>query len=211
MRRDLWTETALPLQPILFDLRYLFRPPWDTRISPPELLTYIGSHTPGAALDLGCGTGTNVITLANSGWHATGVDFSQLAIHRARRRIAQANLPARVLAADVSRPLPLLDSFDLVLDLGCFHMLRQKQGYLRNLEMLLKVGGHWLMYGFCDTSAAARAVGLGPGDIKAVLSRPLRLLEWRDGFDRGRPSAWFLFEKTLVEEPPLSRLGHRAD
>ncbi len=201
----------MSLRQLLFDIRYLFRPPWDTRISPPELLTYIGSHPPGNALDLGCGTGTNVITLANSGWRATGVDFSRMAIYLARRRIEKAELSAQVLSADVTRPLPFQNGFDLVLDLGCFHILPEKQGYLRNLEMLLNGGGHWLMYGFCDSSAAAQGPGLRPRDIEAVLARRLHLLERQDGFHRSRPSAWFLFEKMPVEVQRPPRFGHQAD
>ena len=41
---------------------------------------------PGRALDLGCGTGTTVLWLAQQGWTAVGVDFSSLAIESARRK-----------------------------------------------------------------------------------------------------------------------------
>ena len=62
---------------IYFNLLYLFtRPPWDTGVSPPELYDFIENHEPGRAIDIGCGTGTNVITLAQAGWQVTGVDFA---------------------------------------------------------------------------------------------------------------------------------------
>ena len=61
----------------LFNLWYFQRPPWDSGISPPELMEFIRSSQPGRALDLGCGTGTNIITLAKNGWQVTGVEDGQ--------------------------------------------------------------------------------------------------------------------------------------
>ncbi|MCK7512216.1 MAG: methyltransferase domain-containing protein [Desulfobacterales bacterium] len=58
--------------------------PWDTNITPPEVMEFIAETPPGRALDLGCGTGTNAIALARHGWQATGVDFAPKAVHKAR-------------------------------------------------------------------------------------------------------------------------------
>src|SRR5574340_433782 len=180
--RQWYTEgRADAVQRILFDIRYLFRPPWDTRISPPELLDYIGSHRTGTALDLGCGTGTNVLTLAAAGWNTSGVDFSRLAICLARRRLRQSGLRARLMAADVTRPLPLAETYDLVLDIGCFHMLRDRDAYMKNLMRLMAIGGHWLMYGFLAEPASPTPMGVTDQDIKAVLSCGLELVQRQDG------------------------------
>ena len=40
---------------------------------------------PGAAVDLACGEGRNAIWLADRGWTVTGIDFSEVAVERARR------------------------------------------------------------------------------------------------------------------------------
>ncbi|MDK1118669.1 MAG: methyltransferase domain-containing protein [Anaerolineae bacterium] len=65
---------------LFFKLIYYFKPPWDTGISPPELFDFIKNNPAGAAIDLGCGTGTNLIRLAQAGWDVTGVDFVARAI-----------------------------------------------------------------------------------------------------------------------------------
>ncbi len=56
---------------LAFNFWYFRKPPWDSGISPPELLEFIRTHPAGKAIDLGCGTGTNVITLAKAGWQVT--------------------------------------------------------------------------------------------------------------------------------------------
>ena len=63
------------LRKLYYTLFYLKDPPWDTGITPPELLEFITNHVPGSALDLGCGTGTNAITLTKNQWEVIGIDF----------------------------------------------------------------------------------------------------------------------------------------
>ena len=68
-----------------FHWRYWRRQtPWDTQVTPPEVMEFIARTPPGKALDLGCGTGTNAIALARHGWRVTGVDFIPKAILAAR-------------------------------------------------------------------------------------------------------------------------------
>src|SRR3954453_4809043 len=53
--------------------------PWDTQVTPPEVVDFWqdASHArDGIALDLGCGTGTNVRYLAALGITAVGVELA---------------------------------------------------------------------------------------------------------------------------------------
>ena len=101
--------------------------PWDTGIVPPEVVSWVEAAESeavpaGRALDLGCGTGTIAIYLAQHGWEVVGVDYAWLAIWRAKRRARACNAGCRVrfYCADVSRLDFLSDDppFDLAIDVA---------------------------------------------------------------------------------------------
>ena len=186
------------LQHLFFQFSYYRKPPWDTGISPPELFEFIESHPPGRAIDLGCGTGTNVITLARAGWDVTGVDFAPRAIHLAKRKIQAANVKGELSVDDATKLNGISGPFDLALDIGCFHSLggSARLKYLDQLYCILTPDGYWLMYGFFKQDAGQAPPGLEEADIDRISDR-LTLVSRRDGIDRGeRRSAWFLFRKT---------------
>src|SRR5215470_19319030 len=62
--------------------------PWDTGTPDPLLVDMIESRAivPGRALEIGCGTGTNAIYLAQHGFEVIGVDISPLAVENARAK-----------------------------------------------------------------------------------------------------------------------------
>jgi cyclopropane fatty-acyl-phospholipid synthase-like methyltransferase len=182
---------------ILFQYMYFRQPPWDTGISPPELLEFIQTHNPGRAIDMGCGTGTNVITLVRAGWDVTGVDFAPRAIKIARQKIHQAGIQANVLLRDATKLQGINGPFDLAFDLGCFHGIPQdeKPKYLERLDRILAPNGFWLMYGFLKSDPLHTGSGLLEADIDLISSR-LTLVSRRNGFDKGdKRSAWFLYQK----------------
>ena len=179
----------------LFQYWYFGQPPWDTGISPPELLEFIEHHKPGRAIDIGCGTGTNVITLANAGWRVTGIDFAPRAIKLARQKLEKAGVKAELLISDATKLNGIDGLFDFALDLGCFHGVVQDRKYLEQLDRILGPGGFWLMYGFLKPDSDKRGTGLTEWDIDQIL-KSLSLIWRRDGFDnRQKTSAWFLFQK----------------
>jgi cyclopropane fatty-acyl-phospholipid synthase-like methyltransferase len=185
------------LRRLSFSLWYFGRPPWDSGISPPELFDFLRTHPAGRAIDLGCGTGTNVITLAQHGWQVTGVDFVPRAIARAHRKVRSAKLQADLRVDDVTQLKDISGPFDFALDLGCFHSLsgQGRDLYLARLYDLLAPGGFWLMYGFFKPSPEQAGPGLSSTDVERITTR-LRLVQRQDGFDKHeRPSAYLLFQK----------------
>ena len=180
---------------ILFQMMYLGKPRWDTGITPPEVMAFLENHAPGRALDLGCGAGTNAITLAQHGWQVVGVDFVGRAIRQAKRKARQAGVKIDLHQGDVTRLNGINGQFDLVLDIGCFHNLKSegKQTYAHNLIHLLAPGGTYLLYAFFGTTDSS--IGLQPEDPE-LLEKHLKLVARQDGTERGeRPSAWFTFTK----------------
>ncbi len=184
------------LHRLRFLVAYFGRPPWDSGITPPELYAFLDSHPPGRAIDLGCGTGTNVLTLAQRGWQVTGVDFIPAAIRSAKRKTKNVKDKVDLRVGDVTNLKGINGPFDLALDMGCFHGVEDRDGYLRELTRLLAPSGFWLLYGFFKPDPLPPGPGLVAADLDLISARGLTLLTRTDGFDkRQRASAWFLFQK----------------
>lgn len=186
------------LRRLEFQSWYFRRPPWDTGVSPPELIEFINTHAPGRAIDIGCGTGTNVVTLARAGWQVTGVDFAPRAIRLAKRKVREAGVQAEVRVSDATQLQGIHGPFDLAFDLGCLHGIPAEGQikYLAQLDRILAHGGCWLLYAFLNRDTEEGRSGLKEADLSRIPSQ-LTLLSRRDGIDdgRARPSAWFLFQK----------------
>jgi SAM-dependent methyltransferase len=69
---------------------------------------------PGRALDLACGEGRNAVWLAERGWRVTGVDFSDVALAKARRLAAARGVEVEWADLDVRTWEPDPGTFDLV-------------------------------------------------------------------------------------------------
>jgi SAM-dependent methyltransferase len=79
--------------------------------------------TPGAALDVGCGTGDTSIYLAQHGWRVTGVDFVPKAVGKARAKGGAAGVTVDFRQGDATRLTGegVGSGFGLIVDQGCFH------------------------------------------------------------------------------------------
>lgn len=181
---------------LLIDTIYrLGTPPWDT--PPPDELKAVieepDALPPGRALDIGCGSGANVIYLATQGWQATGVDFSPVAI-RIARNAARAVPNAHFIEGDATKlnQLDIAQPIDLAIDMGGYHSLPQdaKPVYVAQLAALLKSGTPLLMW---------QGIGLKPGEIPDAFghdfiiedSKPKDFLIKRKLFSRRVDGQWY--------------------
>jgi len=180
-----------------FDLRYLLgRSPWDTEVTPPEVVELVEGEglLAGQALDLGCGTGTNCIYLARHGWEVVGVDFSILAILRARRKARRAGVDCQFYRGDVTDLAFLVDPFDLALDIGCLHSLPPEGWgrYAAEVARLVRPGGLYLLYAFTPRQDRPIPRGVAPEEVRSLFAPAFAMEREEGGEDPSGPrSAWY--------------------
>ncbi len=192
-----WIRSVLPGR-WKFAWRYWRgRTPWDSGITPPEVMEFIASARPGKALDLGCGTGTNAMTLARHGWRVTGVDFAAGAIREARRKAARAGLEIEFHAADVSDLRMLAGGYDYALDIGCLHSLPEKgrAGYASGLGRLVRPGGWFMLYAWLPGRLGHGGSGMTPEQVESLLRAEFAKGREAIGEESGHPTAWYWFQR----------------
>jgi SAM-dependent methyltransferase len=106
-------------------LRSVDREEWNRRYAGRELLwtgepnrflvAEVSGLEPGRVLDLACGEGRNAVWLAEHGWRATGVDFSDVALDKARLLADVRGVDAEWIACDLLGYRPEPGAFDLVI------------------------------------------------------------------------------------------------
>jgi SAM-dependent methyltransferase len=189
--------------PEWWNARYLSADaPWDTGIVPPEVVSLVSSSMAktGWALDLGCGSGVTSCYLAQCGFRVVGVDLALSALLRAIRLAAWQGLAAHFCLGDVTDLSFLTVQATLAVDVGCFHAVAHERrlAYIASLAEHLLPGALYLLYAFEPfLSEQGGPSGLGPTDIACLA--PRFVLRWaQHGFDRERPSAWYLWQRAHV-------------
>ncbi|MBI4789545.1 MAG: class I SAM-dependent methyltransferase [Chloroflexi bacterium] len=184
-----------------FEFTYrLGKPPWDWGITPPEVVSEVegGRVRSGRALDLGCGTGTNAIYLAQHGFQVVGVDFSSKAIDIARRKARTAGVAMDLYVNDVTRLDFLREPFDFVLDIGCFHGLDRpgRARYAENVARLTQPHGLFMLYAFGPTRVRFQSAGATEDEVKRLFGEHFALSRVEHGMNRGEiASAWYWLER----------------
>lgn len=178
-----------------YDMMYRFsKPNWDSDATPPEVKALVEkTKLPGHALDLGCGTGTHAIYLAQHGWQVVGVDFSAKAIELARAKAREADVAVDFRVCDVTR-LDLSELFEFVLDVGCFHGLgeRGRQAYAEQVAQLTRIDSTLLLWAFTGQTFS---IGVSPERLQQYFTPHFAIQRVEYGDFHGRPSAWYWFKR----------------
>jgi SAM-dependent methyltransferase len=148
------------------------REDWDARYSKAGLLwsakpnrflvAEVSDLPPGNGLDLACGEGQNTIWLAGLGWQMLGVDFSQVAIRKARERAEREERAVDFVCEDVVTYKPQSGAFDLVALLYLHVPADERRVVLERAASAVAPGGTFLLLGH-DLTNITDGVG-GPSN-----------------------------------------------
>ncbi len=147
---------------------------WDERYSSQDrlwsgkpnryLVSEVAGLSPGAALDVGCGEGADVIWLAQQGWQVTGVNISTVALERARAHAAEAGpeIAGRTgwQQADIFAWAPEADRYDLISAQYMHPPSAVREKLFRGLGAAVRPGGSLLI------------VAHHPSDLQTTVPRP---------------------------------------
>ena len=200
----------------LYDLMYRWGAPWEggARADLVELVEG-GELTPerlppGRAIDLGCGSGANAVYLARHGFEVVGVDFSPIALAKARRHADVSGVASRVrfVEGDLTAPsIPGVDGpFDLLVDYGTLDDLAgaRRRQMAATITRLARPGASFLLWCFYASrselprmsfSGPSRVSGaVSPGEEAALFGASFEITRLADK-EPGRPFAAFLMRR----------------
>lgn len=185
--------------------------PWDTGQPEPLLVEFVtsGGALPDPALEIGAGTGTNAIWLAERGFDVLGVDVSPLAVERARARMEGRALRCRFATLDFLAATPSGGPFQFVFDRGCFHVFdepEERQRFAARVAALLAPGGLWLSL-IGSTEGSPREVGpprRSAREVMLAIEPALEIVELRSAEFRDHGAkAWLCLsrQRTAPAQP----------
>ena len=185
--------------------------PWDTGQPEPLLVEFVtsGAVTPGPTLEIGAGTGTNAIWMADRGFDVLGVDVSPLAVERAHAKMEGRALRCRFAAWDFLAAPPPDGAFQFVFDRGCFHVFDEageRQRFAAQVAAVLAPGGLWLSL-IGSTEGPPHEAGpprRSAREVVLAIEPMLEIAELRSAEFRGHDAkAWFCLsrQRTVPAQP----------
>lgn len=116
------------------------------------ILLYVesGRISPCRAIDLGCGTGSNAVFLAQRGFEVTAVDFASSAIQKAQRKAEATGVQVEFIMDDLTNLQKVKGTFDFLVDYGTLDDLspEDRDLYVRNVLRLVHAGTRFLHWCF---------------------------------------------------------------
>ena len=177
--------------------------PWDTGQPEPLLVEFVtsGAVTPCPTLEIGAGTGTNAIWMAERGFDVLGIDVSPLAVERAQTKMGERDMRCRFAALDILAAPPPDGPFQFVFDRGCFHVFDEpgeRSRFAAHVAAALAPGSLWLSL-IGSTEGEPREVGpprRSAREVTLAIEPALEIVELRSAeFRRHDAKAWFCLSR----------------
>ena len=144
--------------------------PWEAPEADGVLLAALReTPPPRSVLEIGAGTGAFSIAAAKEGYRVAAADLSDEALRRARVREGGGDV---LFLRDDIRETRLRSTFDVLVDRGCFHTLRDvdAEGYVMSIQSLCAPRGRLLVvHDAPDASALRKTRRIAPTELAAFL------------------------------------------
>ncbi|MFL5775097.1 MAG: class I SAM-dependent methyltransferase [Chloroflexota bacterium] len=118
-------------------------------------------------LDAGCGSGrvTELLAAGLPGGRVVAVDGSPAMLDEASRRLARFGDRIEFVHADLSDPLPIVETVDAILSTAAFHWVHDHAALFRHLAAVIRPGGQLVaQYGGGANTESVRRVLASIGD-----------------------------------------------
>lgn len=211
----------------VYDFMYRFGAPWEgaDRVElrrlvangrcAPETLRRPGAAA-ARAIDLGCGAGGVAIELAEAGFEVTGVDFSEVALRKARAAAKRRGLaPRRVrfVSGDLTAgQVPGVEGpFDLLVDYGTLDDLPAagRRAMAAYVVTLARPGSRFFLFVFSDRPEDLPRMSFGgpsktfpgvvPGEVERLFEPAFRV-ELLEAPTKTRHVATYLLERSSNDD-----------
>lgn len=197
----------------VYDWMYRYWAPWDKVGLRNDLVDLLDSDRVDPdrfprVIDLGCGTGANVVHLAGLGYEAWGVDFSEVAIRKAEKRATAADVAARFVIGDLTAAaiVGVDGPFDLILDFGTLDDLRgeKREAMARTVTRLSRPGSLFLEYCFYGVTedlprfsfkGTSQMSHIAPGELEELFGAEWDIEPFAT-YDRWKIGVFLLTRKT---------------
>jgi SAM-dependent methyltransferase len=132
-----------------------------------DMLLPLLSGAPAAVIDVGCGTGSLTVLLAEAGHRVHGLDSSRAMLAAARSKSAAAGVPVGLVRGDAADPPFAPASVDVVLCRHVLWALEEPSAVVSRWVRLLRPGGRLVLV----EGRWATGVGLSAVDCRGLVLR----------------------------------------
>ncbi len=172
-----------PATPAFWDVRFSANfTPWDRGGPPADFLAFVQQMPPCRTLIPGCGNADEVGYLIKCGWDVTAIDFSSVAVARAKQQLESNGLPGRhVVEADFFDPCGAAVPFELVYESAFLCALPPaiRCDWALQVARVTAAGGVLAGYFFINGDIKGPPFGITEDALHALLSPHFDLIDCR--------------------------------